>query len=99
VLNLRDRYFIAEEPAPAPHLARPKGCAALCIVLVTVPCASRSCEQFPDRFNLHLDFPDEPGAERSGEGFRLQGSGLNSSKYGRRVYELGFRGLGLRVEG
>ena len=29
-------YFIAE-PAPAPHLAYPGGCAALRIVLVTVP--------------------------------------------------------------
>ena len=30
-LNLprRDWYFIAEQPAPAPHLAHPEGCAAL----------------------------------------------------------------------
>ena len=33
----RDWYFIAEQPAPAPHLAHPEGCAALLIVLVTVP--------------------------------------------------------------
>ena len=33
----RDRFFIAEDPAPAPHLAYPEGCAALRIVLVTVP--------------------------------------------------------------
>ena len=51
---LRDWYFIAEQPAPAPHLAHPEGCAALRIVLVTVPCASRSCEHFPDGFDLHL---------------------------------------------
>jgi len=25
----RDRYFIAEQPAPAPYLARPEGRAAL----------------------------------------------------------------------
>jgi len=31
----RDLYFIAEQPAPAPHLAHPEGCAALSIVLVT----------------------------------------------------------------
>ena len=28
----RDWYFIAEKPAPAPHLAHPEGCAALRIV-------------------------------------------------------------------
>ena len=42
----RDGYFIAEQPAPAPHLAHPEGCAALRIVLVTVPCVSRACEHF-----------------------------------------------------
>jgi len=26
---LREWYFIAEKPAPAPHLAHPEGCAAL----------------------------------------------------------------------
>jgi len=40
----RDWYFIAEQPAPAPHLARPEGRAALHIVLVTFPRVSRSCE-------------------------------------------------------
>ena len=50
----RDWYFIAEQPAPAPHLAHPEGCAALRIVLVTVPRVSRSCENFPDGFDLHL---------------------------------------------
>ena len=35
-LRERDWYFIAEQPAPAPHLAHPEGCAALRIVLVTV---------------------------------------------------------------
>ena len=50
----RDRYFIAEQLAPAPHLALPGGCAALRIVLVTVPRVSRSCEHFPDGFDLHL---------------------------------------------
>jgi len=44
----RDWYFIAEQPAPAPHLAHPEGCAALRIVLVTVSRVSRSCEHFPD---------------------------------------------------
>ena len=50
----RDWYFTAEQPAPAPHLAHPEGCAALRIVLVTVPRVSRSCEHFPDGFDLHL---------------------------------------------
>jgi len=45
---------IAEQPAPAPHLAHPEGCAALRIVLVTVPRVSRSCEHCPDGFDLHL---------------------------------------------
>ena len=54
LLIQRDWYFIAEQPAPAPHLAHPEGCAALRIVLVTVPRVSRSCELFPDGFDLHL---------------------------------------------
>ena len=44
--GLRDWYFIAEQPAPAPHLARPEGRAALRIVLVTALRVSRSCEHF-----------------------------------------------------
>ena len=40
-------------PGPAPH-AHPEGYAALRIVPVTVPRASRACEHFPDRFDLHL---------------------------------------------
>ena len=45
VVDLRqiDWYLIAEQPAPAPHLAYPEGCAALRIVLLTVPRTSRSC--------------------------------------------------------
>jgi len=50
----RDWYFIAEQPAPAPQFALPEGCAALRIVLVTVLRVSRSCELFPDGFDLHL---------------------------------------------
>ena len=45
------------EPAPAPHLEHPEGCAALRIVLITVPRVSRSCEHFPDGFDLHLQQP------------------------------------------
>ena len=48
------RYFIAEQPAPTPHLAHPGGCAALRLVPVNVPCVSRSYEHFPDKFDLHL---------------------------------------------
>ena len=47
-------YLIAEKTAPAPHFTHPERCAALRDVLVTVPRASRSCEHFPDGFNLHL---------------------------------------------
>jgi hypothetical protein len=46
--------FIAEQPAPSLHPAHPEGCAALRIVLLTVPRVSRSCEHFPDGFGLHL---------------------------------------------
>ena len=49
----RDWYVIAEPPAPAPHLAHPEGSAALRIAPVTVPRGSRSCEHFPDGFDLH----------------------------------------------
>ena len=50
----RDWYVIAEQSAPAPHLAHPKRCADLRNVVVTVPCVSRSCEHFSDGFDLHL---------------------------------------------
>ena len=51
--NLR-RYwcFIAEQAAPAPHLAHPEGCVALHIVLITAPHISRSCEHFEGGHNL-----------------------------------------------
>ena len=39
----RGWHFIAEQRAPAPHLAHPEVYAALRIVLVTVPCVNRSC--------------------------------------------------------
>ena len=47
-------FLIAEKPAPAPHLAHLEGYAALRIVLVTLPRVDRSCEHFPDGFDLHL---------------------------------------------
>ena len=50
----RDWRFIAEQPAPAPHLANPEGCAALSIVLLTVPRVSRSSKHLSDAFNLDL---------------------------------------------
>ena len=50
----RGWYSIAEQPVPAPHLAHSKGYAALRIVLVAVFRVSRSCEHFPDVFDLHL---------------------------------------------
>ena len=50
----RDWYFIDEQPVPELHHAHPEGCAALHIVLVTVPRVSHSCEHFPDGCDLHL---------------------------------------------
>ena len=49
-----DWYFIAEQPAIAPHLARPEARGALHTVLITVPRVSRSCGRFADGFDLHL---------------------------------------------
>jgi len=63
----RDWYFIAEQPVPALHLAHLEGCAALRIVLVTVPRVCRSCDHFPDGFDLHL----VPMHSKQ-RGFRLQ---------------------------
>ena len=63
----RDWCLIAEQPAPAPHLAHPEGCAALRIALVTVPRVSRSCEHFVDGFDLHLHtFPSVLHIRQSG---------------------------------
>ena len=50
----RDWYLISGQPAPAPHLAHPEVCAALRIVPVNVPRVSRSCDHFPEGFDLHL---------------------------------------------
>ena len=59
---------MAEQPAPEPHLAHPERCAALRIVLVTVPRVSRSCEHFPDGY-LGEDLLLELGGD--GLGIRL----------------------------
>jgi hypothetical protein len=42
--SISDWYFISEQPAPAPHLAHSKECAALRAVLVAVPYVGRSCK-------------------------------------------------------
>ena len=55
----RDWYFIAKQPAPALHLTNPERCAALRIVLATVPQESRSCEHIPDGFD-HILHPVAP---------------------------------------
>ena len=47
-LVVKDWDLLAEQPAPAPHLAHPERCAALRIVLVTVPLVSRSHGRFCD---------------------------------------------------
>ena len=49
-----DWFYVTEQPAPAPHLAHPEGCAAPRIVRVTVPRVSRSCEHFRIGFDLNL---------------------------------------------
>ena len=59
-----DWYFNAGNPAPAPHLAYPKGCAALHIVIVTVPRACRSCEIFSSGFDLHFLQRGDEAAKR-----------------------------------
>ena len=59
----RDWYFIAKQPAPTPHLAHPEGCAALCIVIVTVPRVSRSCELCPDGGSGTSPLSASPGYE------------------------------------
>ena len=66
--------FIAEQSASAPHLAHPEGCTALRSVLVTVPRVSRSCEHFPDGFDLHLLQPLLPKHDPDllGKGFRFK---------------------------
>ena len=44
-LKKRDWYLIAEQTAPAPHLAHPERCAAYALCSrVTMPLVSRSCE-------------------------------------------------------
>ena len=48
--------------APLLNLAHRDGRAALRIVLVTAPCVSRSCENFPDGFNLRLPQVPDGGA-------------------------------------
>ena len=50
----RDWCFVAEQPAPAPHLAHPEEWCDLGIVVVTLPRVSRSCEHLPDGFDLNL---------------------------------------------
>ena len=50
-----DWYSIAEQPAPAPHLTNPEGCAALRIVLVTVPRVSRSCEHLRTGVSIRFE--------------------------------------------
>ena len=79
IFACRDWCFIAEQPVPAPHLAHPEGCAALRIVLVTVPRVSRSCEHSPDGFDLPLlqeehvkRAPPQEKREVKGPGLRVQ---------------------------
>ena len=70
-LALKERPFfkknVAEQSAPAPHRAHPEGCAALRIVLVTVPRVSRSCEHFPDGSGS--------GLSNRSTGLRVEGEG------------------------
>ena len=47
-IKQKDWDFIAEQPAPAPHLAHPEGRAAQRIVLDTVPRDSRSGHLAPN---------------------------------------------------
>ena len=49
--------FYCRTTSASTALAHLEGCAALRIVLVTVPRVSRSCEHFPDGFDLHTYKP------------------------------------------
>ena len=73
--------MIAEQPAPAPHLAHAEGCTTLRIVLGTVPCVSRSCDNFPDGFDVHLLLWCQNGADPAGV------SGRTASVVGRHRYD------------
>jgi len=104
----RDWYFIAEQPALAPHLAHPEGCAALRIVLVTVPRVSRSCEHFLDRFDLHLLQPSDnaslylarlvevPDFVSRVSGFGIRVSSFRFSGFRSRVSDFRVSGFGVR---
>ena len=50
----RDSYFIAEQPAPAPQLAHPEGCAALRVVLLLCPVSAALASFF------RMDAPTAP---------------------------------------
>ena len=92
-----DWYFISEQPAPAPHLADPKACFALrivldiasrVIVLVTLPrimlCTITRIEAEGSGFRW-----------AEGLGFGIWGVGFGDEDNGLRSYGLGFRVQGL----
>ena len=84
---------IAEQPALAPHLAHLGGCAALGIVLVTVPRVSRSCEHFPIGFDPHLLHHPLQNARLRGECVvrRVWGARCRVQGVGFRVWGVGGR--------
>jgi len=83
----RDWYCIAEQPAPAPHLSHPEGCAvagatkgsisaAERAALLLVSPASLACLPYFDHINAAATF-DFPGVEQvSGPHYNLTGQGL-----------------------
>ena len=83
----RDGYFIAEQLAPAPHLATPEGRATLRSVLKTVPRISRSsCQDV----SCHAR-----GLVASKHTWMSKFEALQNPTSRFRVQRLGFQGWGL----
>jgi len=86
-LGLQRLVFTAEQPAPAPHLAHPEGCAALYIVLVTVP-----------RVNLRLKDLDGPVTRVKEKQKKVSVGFAPSSRQAPPAHSL-VSGFGIRVTG
>ena len=102
-MGFRDWYFIAEQAAPAPHLAHPEGLLpyALCYLLCPVPAALANIVRL-DSISTSYNV----GFRVSGFGVRMWGFKIQGSRFrvlgsGFRVHDSGFRvqGSGFRVQG
>ena len=87
----QDCFFIGEQPAPAPHLAHPQGCAALLdvlprcaalrIVLITVPCPC-PCPCTVQSFAFRVEDTSRrmccPGSNEARKGAHVRGPGASA---------------------